>query len=159
MNHITSNSDKKNFKKKLLLQCVTLIEQRIATSAKNMEDAQAAANFEEKSSSGDKYETSRAMSHLEKDMHSRQFADNRNELTALLRIEYSGMHDSVVTGSLVFCGDCAFFIAAGLGKILFEGMHVFLLSPHAPAAKLLFNKKVGDTFIFNKKEMLINAII
>jgi hypothetical protein len=39
-----------------------------------MESAQQSANSEEKSSAGDKYETSRAMGHLEKDMHARQLA-------------------------------------------------------------------------------------
>ena len=45
-----------------------MIKQRIAAATLAIENAQSAANAEEKSSAGDKYETSRAMSHLEKDM-------------------------------------------------------------------------------------------
>ncbi|WP_258539158.1 hypothetical protein [Chitinophaga oryzae] len=46
--------------------------QRIAVTQRAMDEAQAAANQESKSSVGDKYETARAMSHMEKDMHARQ---------------------------------------------------------------------------------------
>ncbi len=150
--------EKTTFKKKLLQKSIELIERRIAEAFNAMENAQAASNSEEKSSAGDKYETSRAMSHLEKDMHSRQLAANKIELAALYNINCSNLYESVAAGSFMRCDTCSFFIAAGLGKINIDGEDIFLLSPNAPLAKLLIGKKIGDLISFNKKEQAIIEI-
>ena len=147
--------EKVGLKKRLLQLCVKLIEERIATIAEAMANAQANANAEEKSSAGDKYETSRAMSHLEKDMHATQLAANRNELAALFNIDCSRVNDLATPGSLIRCADCSFFIAAGIGKVNFEGEAIYILSPGAPLAKLFFNKKRGSSITFNKREIII----
>ena len=157
LKQLSTNIEKVNYKKRLLNQCVEMIEQRIAAAVMAIENAQSAANAEEKSSAGDKYETSRAMSHLEKDMYSRQLLANQQELEALLNVDCDMLYGNITMGSIVFCKEYAFFIAAGLGKINFEGIEVYLVSPVAPMAKLMFNKKVGAFFAFNKMELLITA--
>ena len=123
-----------------------------------MDNAQAAANAEEKSSAGDKYETARAMGQLEKDMHAGQLMANKQELAALLNIDSNKLYDSVSTGSVVVCDNLSFFIASGLGKISIEEKDIYFLSPAAPMAKLLLNKIVADLISFNKKEMIIRDI-
>ena len=65
-------ADKILFKNNLKQFCQHTIEQRIAAAKEIIQNVQEAANNEEKSSAGDKYETGRAMGHLQKDMHSRQ---------------------------------------------------------------------------------------
>lgn len=157
MNQLHTNIEKVNYKKRLLKQCVEMIKQRIAAATLAIENAQSAANAEEKSSAGDKYETSRAMSHLEKDMYSRQLLANQQELEALLTVDCDKLYDSIKIGSIIFCKDVAFFIAAGLGKINFEGFVVYLVSPIAPMAKMVFTKKVGAVFTFKKMELFITA--
>jgi len=153
-----TNAEKAGYKKRLMQQCVELIEMRIAANTQAIANAQDAANSEEKSSAGDKYETSRAMSHLEKDMHSRQLAANRMELAALFALDCTSLYAEGAKGSVVSCADCSFFIAAGLGKINFEGREIYLLSPEAPLATLLFKKRVGDNILFNKIERKITAV-
>jgi len=153
-----TNAEKAGYKKRLMQQCVELIEMRIAANTRAIANAQDAANSEEKSSAGDKYETSRAMSHLEKDMHSRQLAANRMELAALFALDCTSLYAEGAKGSVVSCADCSFFIAAGLGKINFEGREIYLLSPEAPLATLLFKKRVGDNILFNKIERKITAV-
>ncbi len=155
---MVSDAEKSVYKKRLLQKCILLIEMRITANTQAIADAQDAANAEEKSSAGDKYETSRAMSHLEKDMHSRQLAANRMELAALFNLDCTTLYTEGAKGSLVACDDYSFFIAAGLGKINFDGKEVYLLSPEAPLATLLFKKKVGDRILFNKKLLLITAV-
>ena len=150
--------DKAAYKKRLLQKCGELIEIRIAANIQAIANAQDAANAEEKSSAGDKYETSRAMSHLEKDMHARQLAANRNELAALFNIDCTKIAVSITTGSLVVCANCSFFIAAGLGKINFDKKDVYLISPNAPLAILLFKKHAGEQFVFNKMDLVIDAV-
>ena len=155
MYHLPANIEKVDFKQRLLKQCIQIIEQRIAAALIVIENAQIAANSEEKSSAGDKYETSRAMSHLEIAMHSRQLSSNRLELASLLNVDCNKIYDTTTTGSIVFCKGGVFFIAAGLGKLPFEGLDLYLLSPLAPLASVLFDKKVGGIFTFNKTELSI----
>ena len=146
------------FKKKLYQHALQIIQERIAASELAMRNAQAAANSEEKSSAGDKYETSRAMSHLEKHMQSRQLLANQNELEALLAINCNSIHQLITVGTVVVFKEFQFFIAAGLGKIMFDNKLVYLISPHAPIAKALAQKQVGNEIIFNKKVLTIEAL-
>ena len=147
----------KAYKQRLLQYCKTLIQERIDTAQAAMDNAQQASNSEEKSSAGDKYETARAMGHIEKDMHAKQLEANKIELAALSIVENSN-NETAGTGAFIDCGQQLFFIAAGLGKITFEGKTIFVLSPKAPLAKLFFSKKKGDKIIFNSTEIIIADI-
>ena len=146
------------FKIKLKQTCQSVIEQRIHTTNTAIRDAQEAANNEEKSSAGDKYETSRAMSHLEKDMHSKQLAETVKELAVLHAVNVNKICPVGEPGAVVQCGDISFFIGAGIGKHEIDGRQIYFLSPHAPLAKQLYNKKAGDHFIFNQREIVIQEV-
>jgi hypothetical protein len=139
------------YKKQLQQLCIGMIEERIAANLALMNSAQEAANSESKSSAGDKYETSRAMNHLQKDMYASQLNANRLELAALLNINCGSIATTIGTGCFVKTKGMGFFIAAGLGKTTFENNTVFLLSPSAPVSRLLFTKTTGDSFLFNKE--------
>lgn len=143
------------FKNELKQLCVSIIQQRIDAAKQAIDNAQQAANNEEKSSAGDKYETSRAMNHLEKDMHSRQLSENRKELANLFYVNVNAIFNVAVPGSFLQCEGVAFFIAAGIGKQSFAGQDIFFLSPSAPLAKSLQKKRHGDTFLFNKNQTCI----
>ena len=137
--------------------CEQVIIQRIAGSNKAMNEAQAAANQEEKSSAGDKYETSRAMSHLEKDMHARQLLAYQQDLNALRTINVNSIYNTPAPGAFVQTTKAAFFIAAGLGKQVVDGAQVIFLSPVSPLAQLLMKKKVGDEFDFMGKSTITSV--
>ena len=134
---------------------LSLIGQRIDAARTAMDQAQDAANSEEKSSAGDKYETGRAMGHLQKEMYSRQLAAYSQELAALHAIQTGKLYDIIAAGAFVDCGEMAFFIAAGLGKLEIEGREIFYLSPQAPLARSLAQLKAGTSFNFNKKTLHI----
>ena len=146
------------FKLKLKEKCAELIEKRMQSAQTAINDAQEAANSEGKSSAGDKYETSRAMNHLEKDMHARQQAENKRELAALHAIDVNTIYSSGNAGAFLKCSQFSFFIAAGLGKHELDVGTVFFLSPKAPLAKLLHQKTVGDVFVFNNTELKVVEI-
>ena len=80
------------FKNKLRQFAQDFIQQQITLARTMIGNAREAANSEEKSSAGDKYETSRAMSHLEKDMHSRQLAEIIRELATLHAINVNNIY-------------------------------------------------------------------
>ncbi|MEO7522975.1 MAG: hypothetical protein ABIT58_02710 [Ferruginibacter sp.] len=142
----------------LFQKAVELIEQRIANTNIAIQNAQDAANEEEKSSAGDKYETSRAMSHIQKDMYAKQAEENKKELASLNLINCEKIYHTALPGSLVRCNDFTFFIVAGLGKLNLEAENIFLLSPYAPLAKLIYNKKQGDLIQFNNMQLLIKEL-
>jgi transcription elongation GreA/GreB family factor len=153
-----TNAEKIAFKNRLKQAALQLISERIAMAKSAGDSAQEAANNEDKSSAGDKYETGRAMGHLEKDMYARQQAENVKELARLQEVKTDRIYTTAQTGALVQCAEQSFFIAAGLGRQLIEEQTIFFLSPYTPLAKLLLQRKAGDRFLFNKKEIPILAV-
>ncbi|MEP6675945.1 MAG: hypothetical protein ABJA78_12345 [Ferruginibacter sp.] len=143
------------YKNELKHFCHAIIEQRITTAKLAGEDAQRSANSEEKSSAGDKYETGRAMSHLEKEMHSKQVAENVKELATLHTVDTGLLYNTVQAGAVICCDNIIFFIAAGLGKQVISGNTILFLSLNSPLAQLLKNKKKGDRFLFNRNDIAI----
>lgn len=146
------------FKQQLKQFAEQQLQQRITVIREKMEAAQQSANSEEKSSAGDKYETSRAMNHLEKEMHGKQLAENLKELSLLYEISVNTLYNKVVPGAVIDCGSTCFFIAAGLGKHSLAATTVIFLSPHAPLAAQLRQKQAGETWIFNKQPLTIQSI-
>jgi hypothetical protein len=73
----------------------------------------------------------------------------------MIEIDCSHKSPGVISGSLVDCGDIKFFILGGIGKMQPDGNTVFVISPNAPLAKTIFNRKKGDRFVFNQKELEI----
>jgi len=145
----------KNALKQLAL---AIIEQRIDTARQSAEHAQEAANQEEKSSAGDKYETGRAMGHLQKDMHAGQLAAHLKDLATLQAVHTDALYSKPVPGAFISCTGFSFFIAAGLGKQLVQGQTIFFISPYAPLARQLEQKKTGDSFVFNGITTVIEDI-
>jgi hypothetical protein len=137
------------FKTRLKRRALDGIGERITVAREAIDQSQQSANQEEKSSAGDKYETGRAMGHLQKDMYSRQLAESIKELAALHAVNTDMLYPTAGAGAFVRGDGIAFFIAAGLGRQQAEGQTIFFLSPQAPLAKILQNKKPGDTLTFN----------
>lgn len=153
-----TREEKLLFKQGLKQFCRALIQQRIHTGKALIDGAQQAANSEEKSSAGDKYETARAMGHLDKDMHTRQLMENVKELASLQQINVTTICAGVTAGAFVQCNTACFFIAAGIGKQTYNGLAVVFLSPGAPLAKLMAGKQAGDSFMFAGNKAVIEEV-
>ena len=154
----STNAEKIAYKNALLSFCKEHLQLRIDTARHHMNAAQQAANQEEKSSAGDKYETSRAMSHLDKDMHARQLAAHLLEWAYLQETDTSVLYNTPAKGAVIDCGDTSVFIGAGLGKQQFSGRTVLFVSPNAQLAIQLYTKKAGDHFTLGKDKKTIHAI-
>ena len=137
--------------------CEKVFAERIATTRQAMDEAQASANQEDKSSAGDKYETARAMGHLQKDMYARQLLAHMQELSALNRINVQTIYETPAIGALVKSTTASFFIGAGLGKQVVDGETIIFLSPASPLARQLMQKKTGDEFDFKGKERIVEV--
>jgi hypothetical protein len=152
------HAEKIAFKQRLKRWALDGIGQRIATGREAIDEVQQAANQEEKSSAGDKYETGRAMGHLQKDMLARQLAESMKELAALHSVHIDVLYPAAGPGAFVRAEGIAFFIAAGLGRQQHEGQTILFLSPQAPLAKVLQNKKQGDIITFLGRNVRILEI-
>jgi len=153
-----TDTEKIAFKNRLKKWALDHIGQRITAAKTMIDQARESANNEEKSSAGDKYETGRAMGHLQQEMHARQLAEYVKELAILHSIHTDILYPEGQAGAFLQGDGLAFFIAAGLGKQVIEGQTIFFLSPHAPLAKLLQNKMSGDLITFNTIKTTIQEV-
>jgi hypothetical protein len=153
-----TDQEKLAFKQQLKQWGLDLIGQRITTANVAMTQAQEAANNEEKSSAGDKYETGRAMGHLQKEMYARQLSESVKELATLHAIPIEPLCHDGRPGAYLQAEGLAFFISAGLGKQIIDGQTVVFLSPQAPLAGQLQGKKAGDQVAFNKTMVTIREV-
>src|SRR6478752_6324563 len=137
----------------ILTHCINLLEQRISTAKLAMKEAQEASTSEEKSSAGDKYETGRAMGHLNSEMNAKQLVKAQEELQLLKRIDI-GFNAMARQGSLIQTETTLFFIGVGLGPIVINEQTVVTLSAQAPLAKLLAGSKKGAKIIIGNQTQI-----
>lgn len=147
--------DKFEIKQTLLEEVEELIYQKIALFQKMMDDAQDSANNETKSSAGDKFETGRAMMHIERDKNAKQLSEARKLELFLSQTKADKIFDKIAFGSVVQtdCGN--YFISIAAGRILVDEKKYFAISPQSPLAKELMQKEKGDTITFNDKTVKI----
>lgn len=146
-------------KQALKSECIHKLEDRISAASDAMLSAQESANSEGKSSAGDKYETSRAMGQMDRDMNARQLEQAKKELAFIQSLDTSHVSHSAETGALVFCKEGTFFLASGLGTVQIGDDQIHIISPAAPLAILFKNKIAGDKIILNGKQFEIIEII
>ncbi|MFM9945610.1 MAG: 3-oxoacyl-ACP synthase [Bacteroidia bacterium] len=147
-----------DFKKQLLQTCKKIITERMENANKAMQAAQEAANGEDKSSAGDKYETSRAMGHRDRDMYARQLVEAKNELQKLERISI-GPVDFVKHGSLLLANETIYFISTGIGKMEINNKTIMAISKESPIAQAMLGKRLDEEFTFNKNQWKITILI
>ncbi len=149
-------------KQHLINHLISLLDDRMAVAGKAMEAAQESANDQSKSSAGDKYETSRSMGQLDRNMHARQYEQARQERTVLERLEATneaGAYERVALGSLVKTTAGYFFIAVSAGIVTVEGQTIIAVSAATPIGKALLGKEVKGTFLFKAKNRKIEEIL
>lgn len=142
-------------KEKILNALEVIVNERVSDAKEAMDRAQESANSEGKSSAGDKYETSRAMGQIDRDMYLRQYLNAQNELAVLQNIDIAKPSLSVGLGTLVNTNSGYFFISISVGKIEIDGISLTVVSSNSPIGLVLKGKKVGDLFLFMGKEVRI----
>jgi transcription elongation GreA/GreB family factor len=146
-------------KKRLLQLCLDLQKSKIMIFKKAMDDAQASANSEEKSSAGDKYETSRAMSQNERDMNAKHLNDALKEQSILQQIRPESVFTEVKAGAIIKTNSSNYFIATGLGEVELDRTKYYVLSAGSPLAQAMLGKKKGDEISFRNDKIKIMEVI
>jgi transcription elongation GreA/GreB family factor len=145
--------------KSTILQYVKeYLDQRMQTSWDAMQAAQESANGESKSSAGDKYETSRAMGQIDRDMHARMYEQARQERALVERIDESIHFRKGALGAFLKTSMGDFFLSVSIGQVNIDGKNVMIISPQSPIGALLMGKEVGEKFSFRGKETTIESI-
>ena len=146
------------FKTALLNHCKEIVDEKYRNLLALDKAVQSSANNETKSSAGDKYETGRAMMHLEKE----RLASQMNELAKFKKplemINPEKVSGIVELGSLVITGDRNYFIAVSLGEVSLDDQTFFCISPVTPIGKLMLGKRAGESFTFAGKSVGIKEV-
>ena len=146
-------------KKELHQACLAELQTRIDRIRLAVEEIQAAANEETKSSAGDKFETGRAMMQQEKDKMAHQLAINISWKNQLNLLNPAETKEVVAIGSLVITQEGKYYLSIPLGKLKLSGQTYFAISLASPIGKALLNKKAGDEIVFQQRKISILRVL
>jgi hypothetical protein len=136
----------------LLSEAKTLLLQKQSDLLAMIDDLNRGLAEDTKSSAGDKYETSRAMSQQELDKISVQLRENTRQLALIPELEEASESTTIQSGSLVETNNGLFFIGLPIGPLTVEGTTVFCVSPTAPIAQQLLGLKTGGNCEMNGRK-------
>lgn len=145
-------------KKRLFEACENYVEERIARVEAAISDLEAALKLETKCSMGDKYETGRAMLHLEFEKLAGRHEQYR-KLRKTLRMIPEKASKNVTFGTAVETTAANYYLAIPAGELQVDGKTFVAVGAASPIAQALTGKKVGETVTFGGKQLQIKNII
>jgi transcription elongation GreA/GreB family factor len=134
-------------KTSILTACKQVIHYKITLL--NDAIAELGESNENKSSAGDKHETTQAMVHLEQEKLGKQLLEWENQDQLVGKIDAIKQHDAVGLGSLIETNKGRFFLACNLGKLMIDDQEIIVISLQSPLGEKLVARKEGDQFDFN----------
>jgi len=143
------------FKTAIHQQLLNGLNDKIAAFESTFEELKESVSNETKSTAGDKYETARAMLHIEQENVLRQRANAHKQRIELLSIKHNDQYTTVMLGSLVHTDNGIFYISIGHGKLLINNVEIIALSAISPMGKVLLGSSVNETILYNAIEYLI----
>lgn len=153
-------SSSNNIKSEIHQYLLTILRKKIDVIEKQDKEASMGAQNETKSSSGDKYETARAMMYLEKERLAVQMEELRKIHKTLRLIDPTITCKKGKLGALVFTSWKNFFIAAPMMGEHTIGQTAYLcISPVSPIGRILMGAKETDVKEFRGEKLMINKIL
>ena len=146
-------------KEKIQQQCLHTVAGKLEGLQQKLADLQESMANETKSSAGDKYETSRAMLHIEQDQIGRQVAELQAQQAVLHTIGPAASSVRAALGSLLRIADVYYYLSTGLGKMQVDGKAVIALSLQSPLGAKLKGLTVGDEAVMNNKALIIQELL
>lgn len=146
-------------KKQILTQIIEILDERIESIHQTIDSTKESRDNETKCSSGDKYETGRTMMNFELEKNRALLNKTLSLKNELSQIDLHKKNEAVTLGCLVKVNNGSYFISVGIGKLEVANEIIFSISLASPIGKLLNNKKIGDKFKFQGKEITILEII
>ena len=144
-------------KKKLIEEASSYVEERLKRIHTAIDDLQAALKLETKCSMGDKYETGRAMLHLEFEKLSGQL-EQYGMLKKTLNAIPTQVQGEVGFGSIVKTSAANYFIAVPAGELRLDSEKFYAVGTNSPVALAMKNKKASEEFTINGQTHKILAV-
>ena len=145
-------------KKAVYVHCKQIVADKIRIAKEAVETARQAAVSEEKSTAGDKYDTARAMSHINEGMFSNQLNEVSKLKKLLDQVVMDKKFSKIESGALIKTTNATYFMVASIGAINVENETIMVISPLSPLGQLMLNKSVKDSFTFNNQSVKILEI-
>ena len=147
-----------SIKSQLHSLCVKTLDQKINALQEEIKVMQNDAQEETKSSAGDKYETGRAMMHLEMEKLSSQLNEFLNARLILSQIDPAKNYPIIQLGSVILTSGQNYFISISAGAVEVDQKQFYCISPASPIGALLVGKKKGEQFTFRNQQINILEI-
>jgi hypothetical protein len=145
-------------KVKLHQLCLAKIEEQISAIKQSIDDARSSELEETKSSAGDKYETGRAMMHLEIEKLSTQLTEAEKLRTILIKINPQIVFEKIQTGSLVYTTMGNFYLSVSAGTLTIDGVSFVTLSSASPLGAKLIGLNKGSELNWNNKSIQVASV-
>ena len=129
--------------------CLENIRSRIAIAKAGIDEVHESLLNDDKNSAGDKYETSRAMAHLEIENRQAALQNLIKMQSDLHKFDPARPHTEIVPGALVVTDKSIFYITISLGKIKVKRHEVLVISSQAPIIAALKDTPVGGITTFH----------
>ncbi len=148
-----------SIKKELYNLCVGNVERRINLLQQTIQAATDAVREETKSSAGDKYETMRAMLHLEVEKNQVQLEQALKSKRTIDEINPDSRFTTAQLGACVITNSGNYYLAISVGKVQVESNDYMIISPVSPIRKLISGLKKGDSYSFRNESPLVLEVI
>ncbi|SDK80945.1 Transcription elongation factor, GreA/GreB family [Salinimicrobium catena] len=145
-------------KEKLYTACLQYVEERLAKIDAAIKDLEDALKLETKCSMGDKYETGRAMLHLEFEKLSGQHEQYQKLRKTARMIDAKMTFMKAGFGAVVETTLANYFIAIPAGEISLEEGKFYAVGAGSPIAMALSGKAEGEEVSFNGKTFSIKRV-
>ncbi len=142
-------------KKGLLTTTVDRLEQSLQQLEQAMSDLKTSAGEETKSSAGDKYETGRAMIHLELEKLSSQMNEHLKALAFLRSQNVERFSESIQTGALAETSFGNYFFLVNGGEVKLKDISYRVISLASPLGKALRGHTQNQEIQFNNRTISI----
>jgi hypothetical protein len=149
----------KELKENIIHQLTLNQQNRLAELEKDALDLKTSLSSESKSTAGDKHDTGRAMIHLEQEKMQHQFHETQSKITLLNKISQLPNSSKAQFGTLVQTPHAYFLLGIGLGKQTIHSVDVYCIGLDSPIGKILLNKQINDSFVFNSSSLKIIDLI
>ena len=146
------------FKQKVFQHYQQLLDDKIASLQKILDDLKESGANETKSTAGDKHETALAMLQIEQANKRAQMQELLEQKAVLNKIDPTVIPVQVTNGTLLQTNKCYFFMSVALGKALIDNITVIALSAQSPLGKILMGLKKGAVASFNQTQYIIEEI-
>ena len=138
----------KNIKKLICDELIFVQKKKIKSLELLINSTKESRDTANKSSAGDKHETSRAKIQTEIDNYSRQLDLSLNNLHIIEQIDNSKKYNLVTQGSIVTTDNGVFFISIGIGKLEIRSNNYFIISLLSPIGSVMKGLSKNATFSF-----------